>query len=212
MLDARLPDPEGAPGCSHDPPLDTLKRPRACVRCCLSGDWLISNSCLASRDTRLGGWLRRDRRERSRRRRKKSSQIGTQAEFTWTATGQKRAWRLARDDGPRRSSFIKGSLLWAAPNCAASVKARPPLPAAPPWSCARGRRKRGRSARAVRRDDTSGRRAALSVSGPTDNFVQWTSRGRGAEVSLQRQARLPKWARPASSETNEEIIQKKKKK
>lgn len=188
MLAARLPDPEGAPGCSHDPSLDTLKRPRACVECCLSGDWLISNSCLASRDTRLRGWLRRDRRERT-------GGGGRVAAKMWTATGQKWAWRLARDAGPRRSSFIKGSLLWTAANCAASAKAQPQLSPAPPWSRARGRRKGGGRARAMGRDDTSGRRAVLSVSGPTDNFVQWTSRERGTDVSLQRQARLPKRAK-----------------
>lgn len=92
--------------------------------CCLSGG-LADQQQLSGLQRRTIRGLLEERSEEGWGE-SKAAKSGLE-ELAWVAgRAKKRARRLARDAGPRRSSFIEGFLLWTA-----SVKAQPQLSAAP---------------------------------------------------------------------------------
>lgn len=173
--------PRGSFSCSHDPSArDTLNH--VLVWVLPKQDWLISNSCLASRDTRLGlgggGWLKWDQQEQRREEKEKQPNQGSQKckmslrnwdqlhhkynNLAHTKRNEVHHLSCAARDAVPRSSFIKYSLYHATlcSHCKSKTKLSAVL-----WSTAKG----GKAWAATELCP------ALSVSRPSDNFVQWTS-------------------------------------
>lgn len=173
--------PRGPFSCSHDlSARDTLNHVLMWVL--PKQDWMISNSCLASRDTWLGlgggGWLKWNQREQRREEKEKQPNQGLQKckmslrnwdqlqheynNLAHTKRNEVHHLSCAARDAVPRSSFIKYSLHHATlcSHCKSKTKLSAVL-----WSTAKG----GKAWAATELCP------ALSVSRPSDNFVQWTS-------------------------------------